>query len=294
LPDGYKCGKCGGSEFRKETDILDVWFDSGSSCVAVLESRENLSFPADIYLEGGDQFRGWFNSSLSCGIAAHDKAPYKEVITYGWVVDGEGKQMHKSGGNAVSPVEFMDKTGADVMRLWAAAADVSKDVRWSGEIIDRVTDAYRKMRNTVRYALGNLADFDPAADAVSTEEMLEIDRWALASLRVTTEKVLEHYRAYDFQSAYNAIYNLCTVNLSARYFDIIKDRLYIRAPRSLERRSAQTALYMIADALCRLLSPILAYTAVVAWEILPEQSFASVLMAEFRAVETGEGLALLW
>ena len=287
LPKDFKCPKCNGSDFRKETDILDVWFDSGSSCVAVLETRDNLYFPADVYLEGGDQFRGWFNSSLMCGMAAHDKAPYKQVVTYGWVVDGEGKPMHKSGGNAVSPNDFTKESGADVMRLWAAAADTSKDVRWSKEIIDRVTDAYRKFRNTLRYALGNLADFDPEGESVSLDQMLEIDRWALASLDELTEKVVKGYEAYDFQAAYHALYHFCTVTLSARYFDIIKDRLYILAPKSLERRSAQTALYRIADTLCRLMSPILVFTADEAWESLPGTREASVHIAEFPGRNAG-------
>jgi isoleucyl-tRNA synthetase len=282
LPDGYKCAKCGGGEFRKETDILDVWFDSGSSCVAVLETRgETLRFPANVYLEGGDQYRGWFNSSLSCGIAAHDAAPYKQIITHGWVVDGEGKKQSKSLGNVTAPQEIINKSGADVLRLWAAAVDYTEDVRCSDEILSRVVDAYRKMRNTLRYALGNLDGFDPAADSVAVNEMLAVDRWALAGLSDVTEKVLAAYGAYDFQAAYNALYNFCTVTLSARYFDIIKDRLYIFAPRSIERRSAQTVLYKIADALCRLFAPILAFTADEAWENLPRQTVESVHIAEF-------------
>jgi len=283
LPEGFVCPRCNGADFRKETDILDVWFDSGSSCIAVLETRDNLRFPADLYLEGGDQFRGWFNSSLICGLAAHDMAPYKEVITYGWVVDGNGKPMHKSGGNAVSPRDFMNESGADVMRLWAAAADTTKDVRWSEEILDRVTDAYRKFRNTLRYALGNLDGFNPSNNSVPESQMLEIDRWALASVDELTEKVLKGYEEYDFQTAYHALYHFCTVTLSARYFDIIKDRLYTAAPNSHARRSAQTALYRVTDTLCRLLSPILAFTADEAWENLPGQSTQSVHLAEFPA-----------
>lgn len=281
LPDGFKCPKCGGAEFRKETDILDVWFDSGSSCVAVLETRDNLHFPADVYLEGGDQYRGWFNSSLSCGIAAHDTAPYKQIVTHGWVVDGEGKKQSKSLGNVTAPQEIIDKSGAEILRLWAAAVDYTEDVRCSDEILSRVVDAYRKFRNTLRYALGNLDGFDPASDLAADIEMLEIDRWALANLDEVTTKVLNGYNAYDFQSAYGALYNFCTVTLSARYFDIIKDRLYIYAPRSKERRSAQTALYRITDTLCRLLAPLLAFTSDEAWENLPQQTIASVHLAEF-------------
>ena len=297
LPDGYACKKCGESNFRKETDILDVWFDSGSSCVAVLETRgDTLRFPADVYLEGGDQYRGWFNSSLMCGLAAHDAAPYKRVITHGWVVDGEGKKQSKSIGNVTAPQEIIDGSGADVLRLWAAAVDYTEDVRCSDEILLRVVDAYRKFRNTLRYALGNLDGFDPVKDSVENDQMQEIDVWALAGLNEVTEKVLAGYEAYDFQAAYNAIYNFCTVNLSARYFDIIKDRLYIRAPKSLERRSAQTALYMIADTLCRLMSPILVFTSDEAWENLPGQTVASVHIAEFpKAVDADNlGLAESW
>ncbi|HEX6124944.1 MAG TPA: isoleucine--tRNA ligase, partial [Pyrinomonadaceae bacterium] len=296
LPEGFRCPGCNGAEFRKETDILDVWFDSGSSCVAVLETRgDTLRFPADVYLEGGDQYRGWFNSSLSCGIAAHGSAPYRQIITHGWVVDGEGKKQSKSLGNVTAPQEIIDKSGAEILRLWAAAVDYTEDIRCSDEILSRVVDAYRKFRNTLRYALGNLEGFDPARDAVSENEMLEIDRWALASLNEVVAKVLNGYDEYDFQAAYNALYNLNTVALSARYFDIIKDRLYIFAPRSLERRSAQTALYKITDTLCRLLSPILVFTSDEAWESLPARDVPSVHIAEFAKAEVVDtGLLARW
>lgn len=286
LPDGFKCN-CGSSDFRKETDILDVWFDSGSSCVAVLETRgDTLRFPADVYLEGGDQYRGWFNSSLSCGLAAHDSAPYKQIVTHGWVVDGEGKKQSKSLGNVTAPQEIIDKSGAEILRLWAAAVDYTEDVRCSDEILSRVVDAYRKFRNTLRYALGNLDGFNIETDAVANDELQSIDRWALASLNEMTVKVLDGYKSYDFQAAYGAIYHFCTVTVSARYFDIIKDRLYIYAPRSVERRSAQTALYAIADSLCRLLAPLLAFTADEAWENIPGQTIPSVHLAEFPATES--------
>ena len=285
LPEGFACPKCNSVDFRKETDILDVWFDSGSSCVAVLETRgDTLRFPADVYLEGGDQYRGWFNSSLMCGIAAHDIAPYKQIITHGWVVDGEGKKQSKSVGNVTAPIEIINKSGADVLRLWAAAVDYTEDVRCSDEILNRVTDAYRKFRNTLRYALGNLDGFNPETESVALAEMLETDRWALASFDEAAKKVLKGYEDYDFQAVYQTIYNLCTVTLSARYFDIIKDRLYIFAPKSLERRSAQTALYEMTDKLCRLLAPILSFTADEAFENLPHQKFASVHLAEFPRI----------
>jgi isoleucyl-tRNA synthetase len=201
--------------------------------------------------------------------------------------------MHKSGGYAVSPYDFMASCGADVMRLWAAAADTSKDVRWSGEILERVMDAYRKFRNTLRYALGNLADFDPATDTLPANEMNEIDLWALANLDDVTAKVLAGYAAYDFQAAYLAIYNFCTVTLSARYFDIIKDTLYILAPRSRTRRSSQTALYRIAETLSRLLTPILAFTSDEAWENLPGQTVPSVHMAQFPEPVERDDAALM-
>ena len=293
LPEGFKCPKCEGTEFTKETDILDVWFDSGSSCVAVLETGDNLRFPAEVYLEGGDQYRGWFNSSLMCGLAAHDRAPYETVITHGWVVDGEGKKMSKSIGNVVSPNEVVKKSGAEILRLWAAAVDYTEDVRVSDEILSRIVDAYRKIRNTLRYALGNLDGFNPEVDTVSLQEMLEIDRWALASLDKMTKKVLRGYEDYDFQAVYHTLYSFCTVTLSARYFDIIKDRLYIFAPTSQERRSAQTALYEIADKLSRLLAPVLAFTADEAWENLPNQNLASVHLAEFPRVSGADDSQLL-
>ncbi len=293
LPENFKCPQCEGAEFTKETDILDVWFDSGSSCVAVLETRENLRFPAEVYLEGGDQFRGWFNSSLMCGLAAHDKSPYKNLITHGWVVDGEGKQMHKSTGNAISPNEVIAKSGAEILRLWAAAVDYTEDMRCSDEILERVTDAYRKFRNTLRYALGNLDGFNPEIENVSMSEMLEIDRWALASLDRAVEKCLEGFENFNYQTVYQTLYSLVTVTLSARYFDIIKDRLYIFAPTSLERRSAQTALYEIADKLARLLAPILSFTADEAFENLPHQKLASVHLAEFPKLTGANNSQLL-
>ncbi|HEX8887840.1 MAG TPA: isoleucine--tRNA ligase [Pyrinomonadaceae bacterium] len=284
LPEGYKCRKCDSAEWTKETDILDVWFDSGSSSVAVLERRENLRWPADVYLEGGDQYRGWFNSSLMIGLAAHDRAPFKAVLTHGWVVDGQGKAMHKTGGNAVSPNDVIKESGAEILRLWCASSDYHEDMRCSSEILQRVSDGYRKLRNTARFALGNLDGFDPARDSVSEEEMLEIDRWALSELDAVIEKVRAGYEAYEFHTVYHALYNFSTVTLSARYFDITKDRLYTAAPKNHARRSAQTALYRIADALARLLAPLMVFTADEIWENLPQASgderLASVHLAE--------------
>ncbi|HST51029.1 MAG TPA: isoleucine--tRNA ligase [Pyrinomonadaceae bacterium] len=270
LPAGFRCAKCGGAEFAKETDILDVWFDSGASSIAVLEKYEGLRWPADVYLEGGDQFRGWFNSSLMVGLAAHDRAPYRAVVTHGWTLDAQGRAMHKSAGNAVAPDEFVGKSGADILRLWVVSSDYKEDVRCSEEILQRVADAYRKIRNTARFALGNLDGFDPATDAVALNEMQEIDRWALAELDAVVARALEAYKAFEYHAVYQALYNFCTVTLSARYFDIIKDRLYTAAPNSHARRSAQTALNYIADALARMLAPVLVFTADEIWENLPE------------------------
>lgn len=286
LPENFTCPKCSGNEFRKEMDILDVWFDSGASSIAVLEHRENLRWPADVYIEGGDQYRGWFNSSLMVGLAAHDSAPYKTVLTHGWVVDGEGKKMSKSDKNATAPATVIEQYGAEVMRLWAAAVDYTEDIRCSTEILQRMSDTYRKLRNTVRYALGNLDGFNVSTDSVSQDEMLEIDRWALNELDAVIEKCVDAYKEYNFQTVYHTLYNFSTVTLSARYFDIIKDRLYTAAPKSVARRSAQTALYRIADAMARLLAVILAFTADEIWENIPrgeteEAKLVSVHMAEF-------------
>ncbi len=284
LPEGYRCSKCDGQEWTKETDILDVWFDSGSSSIAVLEHRPELRWPADVYIEGGDQFRGWFNSSLMVGLAVHNRAPYRTVLTHGWTVDAQGKAMHKSAGNAVPPDEVIKESGAEILRLWCASSNYFDDMRCSDEILQRVTDGYRKLRNTARFALGNLHGFDPQHDAVAEADMLEIDRWALAELDVVTRKARQAYDDYEFHAVYHALYNFCTVTLSARYFDIIKDRLYTFAPRSHARRSAQTALYRIADSLARLLGPILAFTADEIWENLPagaEARQVSVHLATF-------------
>jgi isoleucyl-tRNA synthetase len=293
LPEDFSCEKCRATEFTKETDILDVWFDSGSSSIAVLESRENLRWPADLYIEGGDQFRGWFNSSLMVGLAVHDRAPYDTVLTHGWTLDAQGKAMHKSLGNAVSPDEIIPKLGAEVLRLWCASTDYMEDMRCSNEILQRVTDGYRKLRNTARFALGNLSGFDLARDSVAEHEMLEIDHWALAELDSVIAGVREAYEKYEFHVVYRTLYDFCTVTLSARYFDIIKDRLYTFAPRNLARRSAQTALYRIADALARMLAPILVFTSDEIWEDLPSrddnsQSVHVALLPELRESESSE------
>jgi isoleucyl-tRNA synthetase len=291
LPEGYVCKSCGGTEFTKETDILDVWFDSGVSSVAVLEAYEGLRWPADVYLEGGDQFRGWFNSSLMVGLAAHDAAPYRAVVTHGWTLDAQGRAMHKSAGNAIAPEVFVKESGADILRLWVTSSDYREDMRCSPEILQRVADSYRKIRNTARFALGNLDGFDPVADAVVLGELHEIDRWALAELDRVVERALEAYKAYDFHAVYRLIDAFCTVTLSARYFDITKDRLYTAAPKSASRRSAQTALNYIADALARLLAPVLSFTADEIWENLPEVKTRGANADESAAVPTSVHVA---
>jgi isoleucyl-tRNA synthetase len=269
LPEGYSCRKCGATDWTKETDILDVWFDSGSSSIAVLENRPGLRWPADVYIEGGDQFRGWFNSSLIIGLVAHDRAPYNAVLTHGWTVDAQGKAMHKSAGNAVPPEEVIKESGAEILRLWCASSNYFDDMRCSPEILQRVTDGYRKLRNTARFALGNLHGFDPSRDSVQEDQLTEIDLWALAELNAVIQKVRQAYDAYEFHVVYHTLYNFATVTLSARYFDIIKDRLYTFAPRNQARRSAQTVLFRIAKALATMLAPILVFTADEIWENLP-------------------------
>jgi isoleucyl-tRNA synthetase len=296
LPAGYTCQGCGAQEWTKESDILDVWFDSGTSSIAVLENRAELRWPADVYIEGGDQFRGWFNSSLMIGIGAHDHAPYKTVITHGWTLDAQGRAMHKSAGNAVEPEKVIKQSGAEIIRLWCASSNYFDDMRASDEILQRVTDGYRKLRNTARFALGNLDGFDPERDSVPEDEMEEIDRWALAELNRVTAKVLAAYQAYEFHNVYHALYNFATVTLSARYFDIIKDRLYTFAPRNKARRSAQTVLLRIGDALARMLGPILVFTADEIWENLPNRNEPSIHLAEFPTAseQSDEALAASW
>jgi isoleucyl-tRNA synthetase len=296
LPEGYTCKGCGAQEWTKESDILDVWFDSGCSSIAVLENREELRWPAEVYLEGGDQFRGWFNSSLMIGIAAHDRAPYQTVITHGWTLDAQGRAMHKSAGNAVEPEKVIKQSGAETIRLWCVSSNYFDDMRGSDEILQRVTDGYRKLRNTARFALGNLDGFDPARDSVPVEEMEEIDRWALAELNRVTKEVLAAYEAFEFHNVYRALYNFATVTLSARYFDIIKDRLYTFAPRNKARRSAQTVLLQIGDALARMLAPILVFTADEIWENLPNRTEPSIHVALFPTAndESHEALFAEW
>ncbi len=269
LPSDTRCSKCGGDRFTKETDILDVWFDSGVSYAAVLEKDQNLQFPANLYLEGSDQHRGWFHSSLLTCVGTRGRAPYLSVLTHGFVVDGEGKKMSKSAGNVIAPEEVINRLGADVLRLWVSAEDYREDIKISEEILTRLADAYFRIRNTFRYLLGNLYDFDPGKDRVPYEELYEVDRWALHRLQKLIRRVREAYERFEFHIVYHTVQNFCAVEMSALYFDILKDRLYTFPASSKGRRSAQTALYMILRALTSLLAPILSFTCEEVWQHLP-------------------------
>ena len=266
LPEGFVCPKCGKTHFSKETDIMDVWFDSGSTWAAVAAERPYLKYPADLYLEGGDQYRGWFQSSMLTSIAVNGVAPYHQIATHGWTVDGEGKAMHKSLGNAVSPDEVIKEYGADMLRLWVASADYTQDMRISKDIMKQLSQAYLKIRNTARYMLGNLCDFDPDANLVPVEQMMDLDRFALASFNELVKTARAAYDKYEFHGVYRAVYNFCVVDMSNFYLDIIKDRLYCGA--EAERRSAQTALYYILDGMTRLVAPILAFTSDEIWHAM--------------------------
>ncbi|WP_281241472.1 isoleucine--tRNA ligase [Sporomusa acidovorans] len=271
LPQGFTCPHCGHGEFRKETDIMDVWFDSGSSHAAVLRQREELQWPADLYLEGSDQHRGWFQSSLLTSVATQGAAPYKAVLTHGFVVDGEGRKMSKSIGNVIYPQEVIKKYGADVLRLWVASADYKADIRISNDILKQLSEVYRKIRNTFRYILGNLHDFNPDTDKVSFNQLLEIDRWALMRLEQVRSKVTQAYETYEFHLLYHTVHNFCAVDLSSIYLDILKDRVYTALPASIERRAAQTAMYEILNTLVTLVAPVLTFTAEEVWQYMPKR-----------------------
>lgn len=272
LPEGTKCPKCGGTHFNKEQDIMDVWFDSGSSHAAVLEQRDYLKWPADLYLEGADQYRGWFQSSLLTSVATKGTAPYKAVLTHGWVVDGEGRKMSKSLGNGIDPQEIVEQYGADVLRLWVASSDYHADIRISKDILKQLSEAYRKIRNTARYILGNLNDFNPDTDMVDVKDLYPIDKWAIAKLNELNDKVRAGYDAYEFHQVYHSIHNFCVVDMSNFYLDVLKDRLYTEKADSASRRAAQTTIYMILDAMTRMISPILAYTSDEIWRYMPHGS----------------------
>lgn len=271
LPKGTKCG-CGHDEFSKETDIMDVWFDSGSSHVAVLENREGLSWPADLYLEGSDQHRGWFQSSLLTSVATRKGAPYKKVLTHGYVIDEEKRKMSKSLGNGIDPADVIKEYGADILRLWVASSDYTTDIKISKDLLKQLSEVYRKIRNTARYILGNINGFNPDTDSVDYSELSELDRWALYKMTNLIKKVNEAYSGYEFHMMFHAIHNFCVVDMSNFYLDIIKDRLYTSKPDSKERRAAQTVMYEILQSLVRMLTPVLAFTTEEIWQYMPHRA----------------------
>ncbi|MBQ1354465.1 MAG: isoleucine--tRNA ligase [Ruminococcus sp.] len=272
LPEGTKCAKCGCTSFDKEKDIMDVWFDSGSSHTAVVRRRGYLKFPADLYLEGNDQYRGWFQSSLLTSVATMGTAPYKTVLTHGMILDMEKRKMSKSLGNGISPQEVIKQYGADVLRLWVASCDYQSDVNISFDILKQRSEAYRKVRNTARYILGNLFDFNPDTDMADFDTLLPIDKWALAKLNSLIDKVREAYDKYEFHIVYHSIHNFCVVDMSNFYLDVLKDRLYTEKADSPRRRAAQTAMYLILNAMTRMIAPILAYTSDEIWKFMPHSA----------------------
>lgn len=280
IPKGYKCPKCGSEDFIKESDILDVWFDSGVSHAAVLEEDPRLSSPADLYLEGSDQHRGWFQSSLLTSVATRGRAPYNSVLTHGFVVDGKGKKMSKSLGNVISPQELSNKHGAEILRLWSASADYREDMRISNEIISRLVEAYRKIRNTSRFLLGNIHDFD-SSTSFKKEDLIEIDRLAMSMLQHLIEKVDNAYETFAFHEVFHSIYKFCVIDMSSFYLDILKDRLYTFKTDSEERRSAQFVLYNILITLTKLIAPIISFTAEEIWSHMPGKSEESIFLSSF-------------
>ncbi len=294
IPAEVKC-ECGCGKFRKEMDIFDVWFDSGCSHAAVLKERPELSWPADMYLEGCDQYRGWFQSSLLTSVATTGRAPYKAVCTHGWVVDGQGRQMHKSLGNQIFPEEIIKDFGADVLRLWVASLDYHNDIRVSKDMLKQLSESYRKIRNTARYILGNLGDskgFDPDTEMVPLDKLSELDRWALAKLDGVIEKVKASYEAMDYYLAYHAIISFCVVDMSNFYLDIVKDTLYCSAANAPERKTVQTTMYIILDALVRMIAPILSFTADEIWQYMPHKSGDDMRSAVFNLMPEKTGVEL--
>lgn len=285
LPEGASCPECGETEFKKEKDILDVWFDSGVSFAAVLEKDNRLGYPADIYLEGSDQHRGWFHSSLLCSVGTRGKAPYKSVLTHGFVVDAKGRAMHKSLGNVIYPDELIRDYGAEIIRMWVAAEDYRDNIRLSKEIMQRLVEAYRRIRNTCRYILGNLYDFEPEKHSVLYDDMEEMDRWILHRLQEINEKIQKAYEEFEFHIVYHTLHNFCVLDLSAFYLDIIKDRLYTSPPNSPKRRSAQTAMNEILEVMVRLMAPVLSFTADEIWQHMKGKRSESVHIEQFMPVK---------
>ena len=282
VPEGAKCPKCGCTEFKKETDIMDVWFDSGSTHQSVLVER-GLDYPADLYLEGNDQYRGWFQSSLLTSVAVNGIAPYKEVLCCGFVVDGQGRKMSKSLGNGVSPIDVSNKFGADILRLWALSSDYSMDVNLSDDILKGISDVYRKIRNTARYILGNTYDYDPE-NPVAYEDLQEIDKWALTRLNKLIKDCTKDYDTYSFGNCYHDVNQFCVVDMSSFYLDIIKDRLYTEKADSVARRAAQTTMYYILDALVKILTPMISFTAEEIWSAMKhteKENVESPMLADY-------------
>ena len=286
MPKHTTCPHCKNTEFTKEVNILDVWFDSGVSHAAVLEKRTDLSSPCDMYLEGSDQHRGWFHSSLLESVGTRGRAPYKSVLTHGFVVDGDGKKMSKSVGNVIGAEEAIDKYGAEILRLWVAAEDYTDDIRISEEILKRLMEAYRRIRNTSRFILGNLYDFDVDSEMVDYAQMEEMDKWALHRLQEVIKRVTEAYESHQFHVVFYTLYNYCTVDLSALYLDVLKDRLYTTKAKSIARRSGQTAMFTILKAMTQLLAPILTFTAEEVWAAMPawKGKEASIHLTQFPQV----------
>jgi len=299
MPKGIRCPKCDGDDFRKETNILDVWFDSGVSHAAVLERRPYLSSPADMYLEGNDQHRGWFHSSLLESVGTRSRAPYRNVLTHGFVVDGEGKKMSKSVGNVIDSQTIIDEYGAEILRLWVASEDYTEDIRISSEILKRLVEAYRRIRNTSRFILGNLYDFRPDTDKIPYDQMAEMDRWILHRLQEIVRRVSDAYEQYQFHVVYYTLYNFCTVDLSSLYLDVLKDRLYTSRASSVARQSAQSAMAMVLETMVQLLAPILTFTAEEVWLALPSypgkaQSVHLTCFPEVNEAFLDAGLADTW
>lgn len=287
MPEGFKCS-CGCSEFKKETDIMDVWFDSGVSHAAVLGQREELATPADLYLEGADQYRGWFQSSLLTSVAAYGRAPYKTVVTHGWVVDGEGKKMSKSIGNTINPDDIVNQYGADILRLWVASSDYHADIRISKDILKQLSEIYRKIRNTARFILGCISDFDPDKDAVCDCKLHEMDKFALMRLNQVVAECRDAYENFEYHLIFHAIHNFCVLDMSNFYLDAAKDRLYVEGKDSETRRAAQTTIYKVLHVLTRLIAPILSFTSDEIWKFMPHKAgddVRNVVLNDFPTVE---------
>ena len=285
MPENAKCSKCGHTYFKKETDIMDVWFDSGSTHQSVLVER-GIKYPADLYLEGNDQYRGWFQSSLLTSVACNGIAPYKQVLTHGFVTDGQGRKMSKSLGNGVAPGDVADKYGADILRLWALSSDYTTEVSLSDDILKQISEVYRKIRNTARYILGNTYDYNPD-EPVKYDELQEIDKWALTRLNKLVRNCTENYDNYNFSGCYHDINQFCVTDMSNFYLDIIKDRLYTSKKESLERKSAQTTMYIILNSLVKILAPIISFTAEEIWKAMQhskEENVESVMLTDFPTV----------